>query len=118
MTKLSKRTIAVTGYESFGSFDVNPSQVVVDNLAKKDFGDKVEVVCSSLPVAYRSAEECSSKLCKKNDVSVYYIVYLCLVCYPFGSNAVRKENSSRTTSKRRRLLLSGCAWRCSFKEQT
>lgn len=72
----AKKRIAVTGYGPFGSVDINPSAVIVENLASIKFPD-IELMTEIIPVAYANADRCSSRLCAdvKPDVSKFRLVF-------------------------------------------
>ncbi|KAI6222034.1 hypothetical protein M3Y95_00941700 [Aphelenchoides besseyi] len=76
-----RKRICVTGYGSFGGFDVNPAQVIVRNLSKYEFPSNLDVTTEIIEVSYNSANECSTKLCEctKPDFIVHVGVngYLC-----------------------------------------
>ena len=58
-----KKRIAVTGYEAFGRFAINPAAIVVKNLAQVEFPPDIEVTTELIAVCYDDAEKCSSNLC-------------------------------------------------------
>jgi pyrrolidone-carboxylate peptidase len=68
-----KKRIFITGYGSFGRYDVNPSAIIARNLAQIDFPDDIEISTEVIPVAYEAADNCTDKLCSnvKPDVSSF-----------------------------------------------
>ncbi|CAD5208542.1 unnamed protein product [Bursaphelenchus xylophilus] len=60
-----QKRISVTGYQSFGPYDLNPAEVVVNNLKKYQFSSDLDVEFAAIPVSYEAADFCSRDLCGK-----------------------------------------------------
>ncbi|CAD5206080.1 unnamed protein product [Bursaphelenchus okinawaensis] len=58
----SKR-ISVTGFQSFGSYDVNPSEIIVSRLEKHEFSKNLDVDFRLVAVNYEVADACSEQIC-------------------------------------------------------
>jgi pyrrolidone-carboxylate peptidase len=67
---MTKRKFLVSGYGPFGSYESNPSSVIVSELKNMEFPDDLELTFAVVDVDYAEALRCSQHACTELAVDV------------------------------------------------